>query len=125
MALDLETLQQFTGTTEYHRWSILFRNLFLTDGAKYVAENASAYWLMDVIASHQPKALKNNLLRDFQVWKIVVENSKAVVSCYADSDQPPIIQQKIEYTDFPEGEFTLWVEPLGGGRYLILLPSEH
>ena len=53
------------------RWSPLFRQMVLTDGAKFVADNGGAhgaYWLMDAIASHQPKALRNEMLRDIQFW---------------------------------------------------------
>ncbi len=52
--LDLD-LSGFTGTDHYYRWSSLFRNCLLTDGTHYLAETAGAYWLMDAIASHQPK----------------------------------------------------------------------
>ena len=45
-------LRQFTGTTQWHRWSKL-TELVCTDGAKYLADEAGAYWLLDAIASHQ------------------------------------------------------------------------
>ena len=43
------SLRQFTGTTQYAR---LFANVLLTDGAVYLADNAKAWWLMDVYASY-------------------------------------------------------------------------
>ena len=61
-------LAQFSGTDGYIRWSPLFPRMVLTDGAKFVADNggtSGAYWLMDAIASHQPKALKDERLREF------------------------------------------------------------
>ena len=60
--LDQAVLAGFSGTEEYHRYSPLFRRMLLTDGAKYVADNGGghgAYWLMDAIASHQPKLLRS------------------------------------------------------------------
>lgn len=45
-------LPNFYGTETYTRWSMLFPNFVLTDGAKYIAESCDAYWLMDAIASH-------------------------------------------------------------------------
>ena len=36
-------LTNFTGTEAYHRWSILFRNFVLTDGAKYVKDGAYSH----------------------------------------------------------------------------------
>ena len=47
--LDLQTLNQFTGTTQYRR--IGLRHL-LTDGTYYLAEQAECYWLMGEIALH-------------------------------------------------------------------------
>lgn len=63
-------LRMFTGTTEWHRWSILFRKDLLTDGAKYLAEKAGCYWLMDLIASVQTLAKVKR--QDLQVWYVAV-----------------------------------------------------
>ena len=43
------TLAQFTGTSAYYRIS---RRHLLTDGTKYLAEEAECFWMMDAIASH-------------------------------------------------------------------------
>jgi hypothetical protein len=125
-------LDQFTGTDGYVRWSPLFRRMVLTDGAKFVADNGGgngAYWLMDAIASHQPKALKNEMLRDIQFWTLEVKEKdgrkSAVLTCRVDSGEKPVITQKIEYTDFDLPKIDLWVEPLDENTYVILLPNEH
>jgi len=125
-------LDQFTGTDGYTRWSPLFRRMVLTDGAKFVALNGGAngaFWLMDAIASHQPKALKNEMLREIQFWKLEVKekngSKSAVLTCRFDSGEKPFITQKIEYTDFDLDKIDLWVEPLDENTYVILLASEH
>jgi len=125
-------LDQFTGTERYTRWSLLFGRMVLTDGAKFVAENGGgngAFWLMDAIASHQPKALKNEMLRDIQFWTLEVKEKNgrksAVLTCRTDSGEKPVITQRIEYTDFDLPKIDLWVEPLDENTYVILLPSEH
>ena len=125
-------LAQFSGTEQYHRWSILFRRMVLSDGAMFVANNggtSGAFWLMDAIASHQPKALKNERLREMQFWNLKVtekDGSKsAVLTCRADSGEKPIITQKIEYTDFDLPEIDLWVGPVDESTYTILLSSEY
>lgn len=127
-------LRMFTGTEEYHRWSPFFQRVVLTDGAKYVAENGGehgACWLMDAIASHQPTALKNPRLQDFQLWKLEVNPDKtAVLTCWEDSGpgQKPKITQKIEYTDFDRDSFECYCLPteIGGAPYqVILLKSEY
>jgi hypothetical protein len=125
-------LDQFTGTERYTRWSLLFGRMVLTDGAKFVAENGGgngAFWLMDAIASHQPKALKNEMLRDIQFWTLEVKEKNgrksAVLTCRTDSGEKPVITQRIEFTDFDLPKIDLWVEPLDENTYVILLPSEH
>lgn len=46
-------LSQFTGTEQWYQHGINRKVLF-TDGAKYVADTAGAYWLLDEIAIIQP-----------------------------------------------------------------------
>ena len=129
MPLKAEDLAQFYGTEEYTRWSPLFRNVVLTDGAKYVAENGGgqgAYWLMDAIASHQPTILKNPACRDFQLWTLKVNADRsAVLTGAPDSDVKPTIVQKIEYTDFDLPEISFYCNPLDERTRCILLRSEY
>ena len=42
-------LSYFTGTEKYYRIS---RRHLLTDGTKYLAEEAECFWMMDAISSH-------------------------------------------------------------------------
>ena len=46
---DLSQLSLFTGTEHYYR---INRKCLLTDGTKYLAEGAGAFWLMDAAASY-------------------------------------------------------------------------
>lgn len=112
-------LPYFTGTTGYHRWSILFPQR-LTDGAKYIAEECGAYWLMDAIASYQRKLTQNEELAYFQLWELTVKDNVGVLTCRADSDKPAIVTQKFKYTAFPLPSIKFYVE-----NGIILLPSEH
>lgn len=125
--VDLEfALRQFTGTAAYTRWSILFRNFVLTDGAKYLAENAGAYWLMDTIASHVGRykdegfvvaKLKRGFIGD-TYFDLTLE----------DGNDNVLAHQAIEYSDFPLDEITLYVIPQemeSGNAWVILLPSEY
>jgi hypothetical protein len=123
-------LSQFTGTTNHYRWSGLFRNCVLTDGTHYLAETAGAYWLMDAIASHQPRLRrhKDSRLRTLQFWTLKVDQQKhsAVLSCRADSAEKPAVLQRIEYTDFPLPEITIWVAVGQQGEPTVLMvPSEY
>ena len=46
---DPAMLTHFTGTAQYYR---IGRRHLLTDGTKYLAEEAECFWMMDAIASH-------------------------------------------------------------------------
>ena len=46
---DANQLSHFTGTERYYRIS---RRHLLTDGTKYLAEEAECFWLIDAAISH-------------------------------------------------------------------------
>jgi hypothetical protein len=116
----LNNLGQFTGTDQYHR----HLNLLCTDGAMFLAEHADCFWLLDAIASYQPKLTTNPRLRDFQLWELVVRGdggfNAAVLICTDGDTADPIVTQTIEATDFPLPSIRLYVE-----SGVLLLPSEH
>lgn len=126
------TLAGFHGTETYTVWSPFHKNMLLTDGAKYVAENggnAGAYWLMDLIASYQDQLLEEHkeIAEGLQLWTLKVNEDKtAVITCQEDTDEDPVVTQEIEFTDFDLPEIVLWVAPLGDEEHtVILLPSEY
>lgn len=111
-------LQQFCGGGDYYKH--LFGMLY-TEGVQYLAEQAGAYWLIDLVASYQkdPRVKNNTRLQEFQLWELKVKDGKGVATLREDSDEPIIIQQVFD-TDFPLEEIRLYVE---GG--VLLLPNEH
>lgn len=117
MSLTHSELSQFCGTENWTRWSPLFPSFTLTDGAKYLANKAEAYWLMDAIASHQTNSKVRK--EGFQLWVLKVANGKGVLTCQADSDKPALVKQEI-FTDFPLNEIKLYF--IDG---VIMLPSEY
>lgn len=114
-------LDQFTGTESYHRWSTLFPNIVLTDGAHFVAENG-AYWIMDIIGSYQPELQKLAWARAFQIWelKVNLEEHTAVITCREDSDTEPVVTQEIPFTDFDLPNIKFYVQ-----NNVIMLPREY
>lgn len=123
-------LSRFNNGTEnyYQHWT---RRLFYTDGVRYLAEEAHAYWLIDAIASYQGdrRIVNNPMLRQIQFWVLRTKDNKGTLICRADSGMAPAITQDIEFTDFPLDEVQLWVE-LGsidgvGPAYVAMLPSER
>ena len=113
-----QSLNSFTGTEKYHRFSPLSQ-LVMTDGVKFLAEEAGAYWLLDIIASYQSKCMKDNMLKDFQIWTLTVEDGSGVVKCERDTDDVAFTQD-IPYTDFPLDSIKLYCI-----KGVILLPSEY
>jgi hypothetical protein len=115
--LDQSILAQFTGTTKWYRHPVN-RQVTFTEGVKYVADTAGAYWLLDEIAIPQPykKALR---AEEFQVWKLAVSGSQAALTC-DDGNGRVVYRKKIPFTDFPAEGITLWFT-----GNVILLPSEY
>jgi hypothetical protein len=115
--LDQTTLAQFTGTERWYRhWAA--PKITYTDGVKYVAETAGAFWLLDEIVFAQ--RISKISSEEFQVWKLAVSsNAVAILTC-EDGNDNEVYRQLIPYTDFPEPEIALWLT-----NNVILLPSEY
>jgi NADPH-dependent 2,4-dienoyl-CoA reductase/sulfur reductase-like enzyme len=111
-------LDLFTGSIGYHR---LYPGIILTDGALYLAEKGSCFWLMDVYASYL--WLLDGNVEPFTVLRLTrKDNSTDVV--IDDGNGNKLYTQHIEYTDFPLAEIKLyacWTENF----WVLMLPSEY
>lgn len=148
----LSQLGSFNGTVHYYQHP-LFVNFVYTDGLRHLAQNADAYWLIDLIAGYQTQARADASLRDMQFWKLefvpkhpatpqattgIINHHRtegppsARLVCYRDTGDPALIHD-IELTDFPFEAFSdavaeIWVGPteMGGKRVMVgYIPSEH
>jgi hypothetical protein len=108
-------LKQFTGSENWYRHG-LNRRIAFTDGAKYLADQAGAYWLLDEIALAQPGLRAH----DFQVWVLAVNTDRTATLACEDGNGNTITSKRIEFTDFPLDTVTLWF-----AGNVIYLPSEH
>lgn len=107
-------LNQFTGTEHWYRHWL---GILYTDGVKFLAEKAGAYWLIDAVASYQNKVKHI----PFQIWTLVIDkDNSATLQMREDSDMPFIIEQFIEYSDFPLTSISLYF--IDG---VLLLTSEY
>jgi len=127
LTADLEAnLPHFTGTESYTnlRYPWLRSRFLLTEGAKYLAETAKAFWLMDAIASHQTN--KKVAAEPFQVWKLAVDEKKQATLTCTDGNEAVMVCQEIPYSDFPLAEITLYAEQSDylAGR-VVMLTSEY
>ena len=127
LAAELEAdLPHFYGTESYTNLSYpwLRKRFMLTDGTKYLAEKAKAFWLMEAIASHQ---INKKVAREpFQVWELVVgADCKAILTC-TNGNKRILVQQEIPYSDFPLESISLYVtEDEGLGGWVVMLTSEY
>lgn len=125
-------LAQFIGTENYYfHWLKCFT---YTDGVKYLCEKAQCYWLLDAIASYQPKCRQDAMLTEFQIWYLLcykqtaipwidVKGNRAVLVCWCNEPQPissAAIRQDILFTDFPLPQIKLY---LSDG--VLMLPSDR
>jgi hypothetical protein len=115
--LDHSVLAQFTGTVHYYR---LNRKCLLTDGTKYLAEAAGAFWLMDAAASYLIELGTDDW---FVQVTLVVTGSKAVLTL-EDGNGHVRARQEIPYTDFPMLQQTLYA-CWDGANWVLMLPSEY
>ena len=115
----LSHLAQCTGTEEYHR---THPGLLATDGAKYLADAAGAYWLLDIVWS-----VLRKITDEFAVLELTREkgSSRAEVLIH-DGREPKTIyhRQAIPYTDFPLPSIKLYVQENGLER-VVMLPGEY
>lgn len=114
---DLASLSEFTGTDRYYR---IDRQHLLTDGTKFLADQARCYWMMDAIASH---LFEIGTADWFVIVKTNVSDSRALM-VYEDGNGHEHARQEIPYTDFPLAEITLFA-CWDGEQWVIMLPSEY
>ena len=114
---DSHQLGQFTGTSKYYKIS---RRHLLTDGTRYLAEQAACFWLMDAIASHLSEIGTSEW---FVVIKTTVKQTSAVM-VYEDGNGTELARQEIPYTDLPLAHIDLYA-CWDSEHWVIMLPSEY
>lgn len=116
--LDPAILAQFIGSDTFYRYGLAGDVLF-TEGVKYVADTAGAYWLLDLICIANVYEAEVRA-EEFQLWTLSVrENATGVVTC-DDGNGNIVYEQALNFTDFPEPGIRLYF-----CNGTILLPSEY
>ena len=111
-------LDQFTGSEHWYRHG-LNRSVLFTDGAKYVADQGGAYWLLDEIALAQ-RFDKAVAAEEFQAWTLAVKPDHTATLTCDDGNGNVVFTKQIPFTDFPLPEIVLWF-----ANGTIYLPSEQ
>ena len=105
----------------FRHWT---RRLIYTSAVKFHADEAGAFWLIDAIASHLP----NPMLRreEFMVWKLDVHPDRSARLWVTDGNSDtPIVQQAIEFTDYPESHAEFYVVRTPGEPDVLMLPCDY
>jgi hypothetical protein len=114
---DASQLPHFTGTERCYRIS---RRHLLTDGTKYLAEEAECLWMMDAVASHLSEIGTADW---FVLVRVTVQGTRAT-RVYEDGNGHEHARQEIPFTDFPLAAKTLYA--CGDGEHWVtMLPSEY
>jgi hypothetical protein len=119
----LAELSEFTGT-EVWLPAPEVRAIGYTDGVRYLAQRAGAYWLIDEIAlaNSNIKPINQALhAEEFQVWKLQRDaEGHSANLLVEDGNGNEVYRKRIEFTDFPVRTIELWFTD-----NVILLPSEY
>ncbi len=89
-----------------------------TDGVRDMAEACKAYWLIDLILSHQCEGKVRK--EPFQVWDFHRTEGYSFSVLCTDGNHNKVTTQSIEYSDFPYDLATVWLVD-----DCLLLPSEY
>ncbi len=111
-------MTHFTGSDTFYRYGFAGDVLF-TEGVKYLADAAEAYWLLDLISLANVYEAKVRE-EEFQLWTLTVRgNATDVVTC-DDGNGSLVYEQVLDFTDFPEPGIRLYF-----CNGTILLPNEY
>lgn len=115
--LNANDLDQFIGTTAYHRLTLL-PNVLCTDGVAFLAEKGGAYWLIDSISIDI--ALRSELKgKDFLTIEFQRDSEGVGVLSFRE-DKETLYAQGVEWTDFPLEHVKFFYTD-----GVLMLPSEY
>src|SRR3954466_2956632 len=91
-------LRNFTGSEHWYRHGLV-RTILFTNGAKYIADEGGAYWLLDEIALAQ-RYEKSVMAEEFQVWTLKVNADRTATLSCGDGNDNTVYTKEIPLTDF-------------------------
>lgn len=106
-------LSQFTGTENWYKHP--FSKVTYTDGVKYFADQAGAYWFIDIAVCLPMEFPKE------EFFSVSLESSDGKAKLVVDDGNENILMTKdIEFTDCPDGTYEFYLT-----NDVLLLTSEY
>lgn len=119
----LENLAHYTGSESMSRFNLW--GDYLTEGAKYVADEAGAYWLMDDSAIYLRTMKYVAKTGDtFAVINLKKKSDDGWLFEITDGNGKRFTKANIEFSTFPRETFQLYAK-WDGSHWMIMLPSEY
>ena len=97
-------LDNFTGTENWYRHNLMHDTVY-TDGVKYFADQAGAYWFLDIMATELFELQQDN---PFISVEMTVKDQAALITA-TDGNETTIWDKKISFTDCPEGTYKFFM----------------
>jgi hypothetical protein len=120
-------LEQFCGSPEVYRFSGLLPDVAVTEGVKYLADTAGAYWLLTDIGFEIMCNPSKYFNTDKVAWQLKV-NDRAGVLTALDYRGREITSKAYSYTSFPLEKITIMstLSEYANGKkfYILYLPNE-
>lgn len=124
--IDLKNaLAEYSGSEHFYKVSAFAPNFIITEGVKFLADEAQCYWLLDVIVSHLPAVIAAD--EEFAVVLLErdPEGSGAVFQITDDVPANVVYaRQEIEFTTFPMPSIKLYLQT-DTEHWTLMLPGEY
>lgn len=106
----------FIGSEQFYR---LYPNIILTEGVKFLCDEAQSYWLMDCLFSYQ--TMKQVAREPFQVLELAVNlERRSGLITLTDGNERTLFRQPLSFTDFPLASLKLYYTD-----QTVMLPAEY
>ena len=124
--IDLKNaLAEYSGSQQFFRVSAFARNSVVTEGVKFLADEAQCYWLLDMVVSHLPAVIAADETFAVVTLKRNTEGSGAVFQIVDDVPANVVYaRQEIEFTTFPLPSIKLYLQT-DTEHWTLMLPGEY
>jgi hypothetical protein len=117
MQIETIDLSGFYGTENYYTHP--FTRSVYTDGVKYFAEKAGAYWFLDIVFSEYDKLVNSE---GYLSVTLKVSRNSAIIDV-SDGNGSYTKPRHIDFTDCPDGEYKFYF--IAGEPSVLMLAAEY